>query len=998
MVVLFVAALFSALPLTGQTEIPVNVPTPEAASLGSYGNIPISCFSGRPSVSIPLHEFNVRGLVMPVTLVHDASGVNLNTLPSLVGYNWKLVTGGVITRQVHGNPDEIIYPQQANVNFQNYFDSYNMISSHSNPGASIVNIIDNPSMREYDLEPDVFTFSFMGHSGRFYLGNDGQWKVMSEDNLEVIYDVQHYRSDIIAPVIVKYPCSAASDRNQPKTIKGFKIRDEQGYTYEFGGDTTAIDYETDFMRQTQDEQVCSWIAISWYLTRVTDRFGQELYHLTYSRGRFTAQFYHAYEETLVTGQSSWSVFGTTHVVIPIHSDINFPFAAQLSAPTYLSRIDAADGTYVKLQTWSENQCAQYTSPGSALRRASASFGSVFAMLSRTVNSRATSTGNLFQYLQSPSYSNHQLHPYPYSDATGINLFGITETRQLSSIEIGESTTNTFSKINFLYTNTPRPFLSEVRFQGKYDGSGRVYKRYKMEYDHPELLPKDCLTDSVDHWGYYRGSSFTDLHSFFYRSSFANSRAPSASFMGYGTLKKMVYPTGGTTTFEYEPNDYSSHLSANRQSLVSESGTGGGLRIKRIQDFEDEACTHLIDSRSFSYNAPGTGNSSGVLTTYPSYYFLWNPQPLSGTLNAESFRNTSIIPLSNSFGPSVGYTWVTETRLDGSCVRHKFSNYPDIPFDLLEVTPTLNTIEATPFDKFGELSFERGKEILTLEIDSTGTLKRKAEKSYRTDINVNDYVLGAAIFEMQGYGTGNLTCYPGRLYRLFHQKYDLIGERVATYQGGDSSVVSTTYTRNDHSLTLTQPHTHRVDFRSLDSHTVNRGHAQQKCDYGYTFNSDDSALSGLFASTFLITPVRLTRYSDGIFESEKNLAFSSFNVNGQAQLLPCCETITYPDNTTDTLVTFNSYTGKGRPLRYTAKGNPPVVLYWTNNDCYLQSRGVGSMYTHYTNDYLWQKVKKITMPNGVFRQYEYDRNGMLSTVKLGSMQVLSTYEYNYKLKQ
>src|SRR5258706_16205672 len=49
-------------------------PSPEAAGLGQYGNVPISLFTGTPSVSIPLYELKGNNLDLPISLSYNASG------------------------------------------------------------------------------------------------------------------------------------------------------------------------------------------------------------------------------------------------------------------------------------------------------------------------------------------------------------------------------------------------------------------------------------------------------------------------------------------------------------------------------------------------------------------------------------------------------------------------------------------------------------------------------------------------------------------------------------------------------------------------------------------------------------------------------------------------------------------------------------------------------------------------------------------------------------
>ena len=86
-----------------------------------------------------------------------------------------------------------------------------------------------------DQGPDIFIFNFMGHSGKFSLGSDGQWNVQSDENLEVEFDVSNFENDSkgFQHTPFMYPKSSAEEI-EPKTITGFSIRDDQGYLYTFG--------------------------------------------------------------------------------------------------------------------------------------------------------------------------------------------------------------------------------------------------------------------------------------------------------------------------------------------------------------------------------------------------------------------------------------------------------------------------------------------------------------------------------------------------------------------------------------------------------------------------------------------------------------------------------------------------------------------------------------------------------------------------------------------
>ena len=86
---------------------PTSVPTPNQSSLGLFGTIPVSHYTGTADVSIPLYSTNQRGVELNIGLCYNTSGLLINQLPGWTGHNWTLMAGGAITRKINGRPDEI---------------------------------------------------------------------------------------------------------------------------------------------------------------------------------------------------------------------------------------------------------------------------------------------------------------------------------------------------------------------------------------------------------------------------------------------------------------------------------------------------------------------------------------------------------------------------------------------------------------------------------------------------------------------------------------------------------------------------------------------------------------------------------------------------------------------------------------------------------------------------------------------------------------------------
>lgn len=141
------------------------------------------------------------------------------------------------------------------------------------------------------------------------------------------------------------------------------------------------------------------------------------------------------------------------------------------------------------------------------------------------------------------------------------------------------------KLNYFYTNhsgfdninsnnvllndeyaKKRLFLESVEFK---DGLGaNTEKSYQFEYD-SQVLPSRH-SNSIDFWGYYNGKNRGNFINWG-NTNFDDAVVDPIKVQA-GLLKKIIYPTGGYTTFEYEPNIVLNHLP--RPSSFSESGPVG----------------------------------------------------------------------------------------------------------------------------------------------------------------------------------------------------------------------------------------------------------------------------------------------------------------------------------------------------------------------------------------------------------------------------------------
>lgn len=229
---LFAILLLQCPFVQGQTndvsELPELVPpSPTAFNFATYGNLPLNGSTGGFNFAVPLFDLKEGDISVKTSLNYYTTGVKIDQLSSEVGVDWTLIAGGVITRVVRDNPDET-------VDYRWYPESISRSEDYNNIKAAA-----NDEGRNFDTEPDWFSFNVNGLSGEFYMDEDLNIQINSEEYL----------------IITKTP-----DFNK------FEITDSNGFRYVFGGDIGAI--ETNFSSNTCDRTARVIYKTSWFLTEI----------------------------------------------------------------------------------------------------------------------------------------------------------------------------------------------------------------------------------------------------------------------------------------------------------------------------------------------------------------------------------------------------------------------------------------------------------------------------------------------------------------------------------------------------------------------------------------------------------------------------------------------------------------------------------------------------------------------------------------------------------
>lgn len=252
-------------------------PTSLEKKLVRYGNLPVSLFTGQADVSIPLYEYADYEFTLPVALKHIFTGLQPNEPSGSFGLGWILQAGGCITRQINHYPDEMISsdPKSENSQWGFYqmrlsqtvpdFDCLiDLIGSESYDGSQ--NLYYETSAGHIETEPDIFSFSMPGHSGKFMFWGNDQIKVFETSGAMGTYKIE--------PIL------------QNTKFHGFRIITKNGYIYTFGCNDN-YDISSDI--RSYDFLQNQWLSdydnprVSWPLVSITAPSGRIL-RFEYEKG------------------------------------------------------------------------------------------------------------------------------------------------------------------------------------------------------------------------------------------------------------------------------------------------------------------------------------------------------------------------------------------------------------------------------------------------------------------------------------------------------------------------------------------------------------------------------------------------------------------------------------------------------------------------------------------------------------------------------------------
>lgn len=496
-------------------------PSPNAAALAQYADVPVSNYTGVPNISIPLFNVKSGKIELPINLSYHASGIKVAQESSWVGLGWALNAGGTITRQIRGKDD------LKNINGYGYLNAplpsstVNNLPAWSDPGdLSAYTAIRGGT---FDGEPDIFYYNFFGFSGKlvFEKQSGSEIKAISIDQNNLIFS---YNRDSEEWTVTdgngwKYYLGNSLNNNVEITTNYSISRD-----YQFAGEQ---DVDNDIANNTPGPPDDPKPTVSaWYISKVITPEGDKIEFIYSKRGRIISQVNYGEEIHQMMQTKLVSQTGPNYVT-PIQTTNSYSASRQVTEECYLSKIKFNNGS-VDFTLEDRDDLIPY--PANSIKPARLQSASLKDL-----------SGKIIQQFD---------FKYSY----------FSERLRLDSVQ----QVNGLKKIPpyiFSYNETPLPGKSSyaVDYWGYYNGKNnenirtKVIRGEEFNRQNPLVINEDSRT--VGSTTKMLSPAYEDI---LVDKVYINGadREVNELTIEAGTLQSIQYPTGAVVNFVYEPNDYS----------------------------------------------------------------------------------------------------------------------------------------------------------------------------------------------------------------------------------------------------------------------------------------------------------------------------------------------------------------------------------------------------------------------------------------------------------
>ena len=1010
---------------------------PDVTEFLKQNFLPVNLYTGRVGIDIPIYEIRAGKISVPISISYNSGGVKVDEIASNVGLGWSLNAGGNITRIIRDLDDKELdvygfaLPDDTMDNAGTWENQINTIGYHrknaivsyqsgSSSGTTINSQYPYSDMYDVikiDSSPDEYIANAPGLSTSFYL------KDTQETSLSDLFENKEYEAIFLDNSGVKSPIlsrstilvngigfSGSEDGNpnqnwsnsgasQRDDFNNFTLTNTAGLEYNFSSKDFVESYRLPIMEQSQTYYNYDANFTTWHLNTITDASTGNVVTFTYQE--YTKTNADSYLNHTVTN-SSTSGFGinaTTYFHAPYYN--NGGTLYHINSNEILTK-------YPKL-----NRLTEISWDGGSVEFIYNTNRADYIddkMLSEIII-KDNDNNIIKKYILEQSYFQSKEN---CADADCKRL----KLNKVKVIATGQDDQEYV--FDYEYTN-PLPRRTSLRkdFLGYYNNNGETFTftNYLSPSPNPEL------------YFYPEDGKYSILP--FQRSDISNNYR---KILGYdlasndyslsGLLKKVTYPTGGSSEFEYETHKF---------QFFGEEYIAGGARIKK-QLLNDG----FGNQREFQYEyLESDGSASGYINSIPVFAYP-NTDIISLSANANTWdtyfttfdKNTSGLELTD--GSYVGYSRIIEKEVGNGSTEYVYYSPNDFPNESETIVNTglpnssqnsnyLINNSAFPSTTFVNNDIKRGKLV-------SKVVKSETDEKLSETINTYTYkVFDTVPIFNQGKVPFSLTAQGGPTYNSIiidtESKINiernlqtksvtteyLNGSNISSEQNlvydTDLPFLKETTTTDSKGNTLKSEFTYASDFLPTTSTAFQKLHDEnrlselieiekyenttllEKGKVVFDFNATTtltlpSELQSAKGSETLQTKLEYELYSDSgkLLQSKATNGTSRVYIWGYDEQYPIAKI----ENTTYATIEALAAFGAGFSITDGLSPSQETAL-----------RGIsGAMVTTFTYEPL-VGITTITDANGYTITYTYDEFNRLEYVKDADGNIVSNNNYHYK---
>lgn len=953
--------------LSSSQELPQITPlSPNAASIAKYGEVPVGYFTGVPNIGIPLYTIASGSLSLPLSLSYHAGGNKVESMASWVGLAWSLNTIPSISRSVRGLPDE---------GTGGFFNRYQgkTVREHSELDSNL-DPFQYPSSNyrqelfhgQIDSEPDIFSYSILGESGKFF------WDQESEE-------------------FITFPRS---------NIKIERV----GFNYYrlTGTDGTEYDFDVTEETATAGATGSSPATSTWYASEIISANKQDIISLSY------AQENQSYlTKTLVTKYQFLGGVGGSPPTGPTSINTNNTITAKV-----VTQINFKNG-YVQFNrntaerndlsnSHSLNNISVYNNDDELINKYEFTYKyigncsggdeeSCWMLLDKldnvsidVANSERLSHNFFYDESDFPSSRTSAAQDYwgyHNGESSNINLIpttSFTNPNNGQPIQINGA------------NRSVNPFKSQFGIIQKivYPTGGYTEFDFENNKANEEELPPPYIMDFQSLEGEGEIITTNYYEAFFTinnpSDSFLNAEAPNGGafanfevgFPGcdlsqgsntcaifrirgqdannshinvYVTSTREVFlPNGNykmSAEFNQDPQEYGEfYFTADwykineNQQVINGNRDVGGLRVKEIRSYPNSTEQPIIKRYKYTTDYDSTISSGDVFSepnfSYSDiYHYVNNDITASGVSTFLRLRSASNIQQVVQSGSSVGYKTVieeTENRNETGYTTYKFSHERDAISNQFPYAPGVSN-ELIRGQLLEQASYKKqGSEFTPIQ-------KRILEYTNQPYLNSTSYPKLAFAIK---WGNNLLNLNPStatpnhaqvlELYEVEGDWSSLSKETVETYDGPETTTQITNYYYDnlDH---LYQTRTETTD--SDGSLTIS------KVKYPQDITNPSAGITALLNQNRLGLPIETETYkdnnNDGVANSNELLSQQKTNFRAWFTNVVFPENIQVKkiNHDLENRILYYNYDDEGNPLELSQADGPPITYLWGYNKQY-----------------------------------------------------------------